>query len=78
MSIRVALWPTDHGKEFIQANLTGATGDAMGGSYASAWLARENGARLLTSDGKHIVYCARARVSDVERMAWQEPKGFLV
>ena len=58
LSIKVALWPTDHGKKLVQATLIGATGDAMGGFYASAWLAQENRARLLTSVG-NIWFIAR-------------------
>ena len=49
--IRIALRSTNHGRKSVQAALIGATVAAMGGFYASAWLARENGARLLTSDG---------------------------
>ena len=76
LAIHVALWPTDHGRKFIKAGIIGASGRrGMGGFYASAWLERQKGAWLQTSNGLQVS-CATDRRGEVERLAWRDPNGF--
>lgn len=78
LSLHVALWPNDHGREFITAGILSASGRrGMGGFYTSAWLERQKGAWLQTSNGLTQVSCATDRRGEVERLAWEEPNGFL-
>ncbi|PWE34339.1 hypothetical protein DDZ14_01110 [Maritimibacter sp. 55A14] len=77
LSFKATLWPTDHGKKFINAALAGASSRrGMGGFYASAWLERKKGAWLQTSNGLKQVYCARGRRGEVEAVPWEEPLWF--
>lgn len=48
LSIHVALWPTVHGEEFVQA---GNAGLHAGETFATGWLERRKGAWLQVGDG---------------------------
>ncbi|SMD12291.1 hypothetical protein [Primorskyibacter flagellatus] len=76
ISIKVALWPTDKGKELISAAImSSATRRKMGGFYTSAWLERKDGAWLQTSNGL-TASCAKNRRTDVEALPWEDANGF--
>lgn len=76
ISLKVALWPSDQGKKFIAAAVSGsAMRRKMGGFYSSAWLERKDGAWLQTSNGL-TASCAKDRRKDVEALPWEDPDGF--
>ncbi len=77
LSIKVTLWPNEHGKKFINAAALGAAHrSGRGGFYASAWLERKTGAWLQTENGLTSVYCANARRGELEVLPWEAPEGF--
>lgn len=76
ISIKVALWPTDMGKEMICAAIMAqAHKRKMGGFYTSAWLERKDGAWLQTSSGLSSA-CGKKETPAVEAIAWEDPIGY--
>lgn len=76
ISIKVALWHTNKGREFISAAImSSGMRRKMGGFYTSAWLERKDGAWLQTSNGL-TASCANDRRADVEALPWEDPNGF--
>jgi hypothetical protein len=76
LSIKVALWPTEHGKEFANvAALNSGQRLMRGGFFVSGWLERKNGAWLQTSEGLQVS-CAKTRRDEVDAIAWEAPNGF--
>jgi len=78
LSVKVALWPSEHGRQFIHAAcLASAHPRKCGAFYANAWLERKKGAWLQTSNGLPLVSCANDKQVEVERLQWEEPLGYL-
>jgi len=76
LALKVALWPTEHGKKFPTDVAIGSMQRRKrGGFFTSAWFERQDGAWLQTSEGLKVS-CANAHRKRVEGMPSEKPEGY--